>query len=248
MSVQLHYDREVTRQMRTIGVLGGMGPQATIFLQQRLVDAVAADDDADHIPLLIDMNPQVPSRLSYILQGEGEDPGPVLVSMAKRLENAGAQALVMPCNTAHHFMTEVQDAVGIPFLNMVDLACRKAAGIVGVDGRVGILASPATDEIGLFKDAFEIFGVDVVYPSNQSAMLAAIQTIKSMGPGKSEEACLKHAAKDCIRQGADALLVGCSEFSLIAHAASGVTPVIDTLDALVERIVKFAGARSRATI
>lgn len=233
--------------MRTIGVLGGMGPQATIYLQQKLVDAVAADDDADHIHLLIDMNPQVPSRLGFLLNGAGKDPGPVLANMAKGLENAGAQVLVMPCNTAHYFLPEVQNAVGIPFLNMIDLACHKAAGIVGVEGRVGILASPATDEIGLFESAFEPYGIETIYPSDQVAMLTAIQTIKSNGRGKSEEAVLKRAAEDCLRQGAGALLVGCSEFSLIAHAAKDIAPVIDTLDTLAEKIIKFAGARRRVT-
>ena len=114
-------------ELRTIGILGGMGPQATVLLQQRLIEAVEAADDCDHVPLLVDMNPQVPSRLSYILKGEGEDPGPALANMARRLEDAGAEALAMPCNTAHHFAGAIRSAVDIPFIDMVSLTASRAA-------------------------------------------------------------------------------------------------------------------------
>ncbi|MEH6740448.1 MAG: aspartate/glutamate racemase family protein, partial [Sulfitobacter sp.] len=93
----------MTRGPRTIGVLGGMGPEATILLQRKVLDAVLARDDSDHIPLVIDMNPRVPSRIAHLLEGTGEDPGPILAAMAERLQNAGCAALAMPCNTAHHY-------------------------------------------------------------------------------------------------------------------------------------------------
>ncbi|HAC49643.1 MAG TPA: aspartate racemase, partial [Sulfitobacter sp.] len=91
-----------------VGVLGGMGPEATILLQQRVLGTVNAQDDADHLPLLIDMNPQVPSRIAHLIEGTGEDPAPVLAAMAQRLERAGATALAMPCNTAHHYAPAIE--------------------------------------------------------------------------------------------------------------------------------------------
>ena len=91
-----------------------MGPQATVLLQQRIIDAVDANDDSDHIPLIVDMNPAIPSRLSWFLNSEGLDPAPVLASMAKRLEIAGAKALAMPCNTAHHFAPISKQAISLP--------------------------------------------------------------------------------------------------------------------------------------
>ena len=106
------------KQYKRVGILGGMGPQATLLLQQRVLDSVQAEDDVSHLPLLIDMNPQIPSRLDWILHQQGEDPAPVLAKMAQGLETAGAQALAMPCNTAHHFSQSITNAVSIPFLNM----------------------------------------------------------------------------------------------------------------------------------
>ncbi len=129
--------------MRRVGILGGMGPQATILLMQKVLDAIPAVDDADHIPLLVDQNPQVPSRIRRLIEGTGEDPAPVLADMARRLVAGGAEALAMPCNTAHHYAPAIRSAVTVPFIDMVDLSVTKAAKLAGPDGQVGILASPA---------------------------------------------------------------------------------------------------------
>jgi aspartate racemase len=121
----------------TIGILGGLGPEATILLQRKLVEAIPADDDRDHIPLLIDTNPQVPSRIANLIEGTGDSPAPVLANMARRLQHAGAKALAMPCNTAHHFAGAITQAVDIPLLNMVELAADHADRVLGLGGRVG---------------------------------------------------------------------------------------------------------------
>ena len=107
--------------MKPVGILGGMGPEATILLMQKVLDAVPARDDADHVPLIVHQNPQVPSRIAALIEGTGRDPMPVLMSMAQDLERAGAQALAMPCNTAHHYALAVTNATTLPFLNMISL-------------------------------------------------------------------------------------------------------------------------------
>lgn len=134
-----------------IGILGGMGPEATILLQRKLVEAMPVSDDRDHIPLLIDMNTQVPSRIAHLIDGAGEDPGPTLAAMARRLQDAGAVALAIPCNTAHHYAKAITDAVTVPLLNMVELAADHAVGTLGKGGCVGVLASPAVRRICLSK-------------------------------------------------------------------------------------------------
>ncbi len=148
--------------MRTVGVLGGMGPEATIYFMQQVVAAVPAKDDADHIPLLVDNNPQVPSRIKAIIEGTGEDPAPVLAQMAKRLVGAGARALVMPCNTAHYYAEEVRAATDMPFLDMVSLSCREAAQIAP-NGKVGLLGSPALQKVGVFDRPLATEGLKPVY-------------------------------------------------------------------------------------
>ncbi|MFV1877905.1 aspartate/glutamate racemase family protein [Nioella sp.] len=224
--------------MRRIGILGGMGPEATILMQQRLLQAVPAEDDSDHIPLLIDMNPQVPSRIAHLIEGTGGDPAPVLADMARRLETGGAEALAMPCNTAHSYAASIEAAVDIPLLNMVTLSADRAGA-----GRVGILASPATRITGVFDKALEKVGATPIWLRNDAPLLHAIRIIKANGATVEARNILRAASEELLAMGAETQLVGCSEFSLIAEAASAEAQVIDTLDVLVDAVVAFATAK-----
>ena len=226
--------------MRRVGILGGMGPQATILLMQKVLDAVPAADDADHIPLLVDQNPQVPSRIRRLIEGTGDDPAPVLADMARRLVGAGAEALAMPCNTAHHYASAIRAAVKVPFLDMVDLSVRRAAELAGVDGRVGILASPAVRRIGLFDASLARFGVQALYPEDEGTMLATIRRIKTAGPEPETASALRAASNGLLQRGAQVQMIACTEFSLLADATADGATAFDTLDVLVAAIKAFA--------
>ena len=227
---------------RRIGILGGMGPEATVLLMSRLIAATPATDDSDHVPLTVDMNPQVPSRIARLIEGRGEDPGPVLAAMAAGLQRSGAEALAMPCNTAHHYAPVIREAVTIPLLDMVDLATGQAAQQVGRGGSVGILGSPALQQTRIFDDALARHGCNAVYATDQAALLTAIREIKRAGPTPAAHAALANSARDIAAQGAAMQLVACTEFSLIADAATDHAPVLDTLDVLVEAMLAFAQA------
>ncbi|MBC7140572.1 MAG: aspartate/glutamate racemase family protein [Rhodobacteraceae bacterium] len=226
--------------MRRIGILGGMGPEATVLLMQKLIAAVPARDDADHIPLIVDQNPQVPSRIRFLIEGRGEDPGPVLAAMAARLERAGAEALAMPCNTAHHFAPAIRAAAGVPFLDMVALAVARARAEAGAGGKVGILASPAVRKVGLFDARIAAAGLTAFYPDDEAAMLAAIRRIKAEGASDAARAALREASAALLGKGARVQMIACTEFSLIATAAAPGATVFDTLDVLVAAIKEFA--------
>lgn len=223
-----------------IGVLGGMGPEATVALMARLITATPASDDAGHVPLMVDMNPQVPSRIARLIEGCGPDPAPVLAAMASGLEAAGARALAMPCNTAHHYAQAICDAVSIPLLDMVDLSAAQAASRAGPGGIVGILASPAVRQIGIFDAALRRHGATAVYPADQHALLGAIRDIKRSGPSDASVATLAAAAADAAAQGAGVQLVACTEFSLIAGSVATRAEIIDTLDVLVAAMIDFS--------
>ena len=226
--------------MRRVGILGGMGPQATILLMQKILDATPAADDADHIPLIVDQNPQVPSRIRRLIEGVGEDPAPALADMARRLVAAGAQALAMPCNTAHHYAPEIRAATSVPFIDMVDLSVRHAARVAGPGASVGILASPAVRRIGLFDAALAGLGVKPLYHADEDALLLAIRRIKATGPGPEAAQTLAEASHALLQQGGKVQMIACTEFSLLADAtAKGVT-VFDTLDILVAAIRDYA--------
>lgn len=221
---------------RVVGILGGMGPEATILLQQRLLDTVQARDDSDHLPLLIDMNPQVPSRIAHLIEGTGTDPAPVLADMARGLERSGATALAMPCNTAHHYAAQIEQAVSVPFLHMVDLSVEEAAQMLPPGSQIGILASPAMRKVGVFDAPLARAGLAALWPGNEDQMLGVIRRIKAEGATANTLKTLSAAADDLTRRGAELLLVACSEFSLHTRNLSAGPPVLDTVDVLTRAI------------
>lgn len=226
-----------------IGIIGGMGPEATVLLMSRIIALTDAQDDQDHVPLLVDNNTQVPSRIKALIEKTGDDPGPVLANMARRLEQAGASALAMPCNTAHAYAAEIQSAVSIPFLNMVQLSVdmiARAAAKSRQRPRVGIMASPAVRITGIFDDAFAARQIDTVYPSDQEAMLNAIRLIKQGVSDARVRKMLAAAALELEQQGVATALVACTELSLIRDAIPESLEVIDTMDVLASAVVNFA--------
>lgn len=231
------------RKLRRIGVLGGMGPEATIALMQRLQASTPASDDADHIPLLVDMNTQIPSRILHLIEKTGPNPGPTMADMALRLQTAGAEALIMPCNTAHYYANFITDNVTIPFLHMSEMTCDELARQVAAGADVGILASPATNQTGLFQTLLSERGLGTVWPNNEDAVLATIRRLKSSGPTAREISELQDKTDELIDRGAAAILIGCTEFSLVSHQIKASVPIVDALDVLVAATLKFAGVR-----
>lgn len=226
--------------MRRVGILGGMGPEATVLLMQRIIAATPAHDDADHIPLIVDQNPQVPSRIRHLIDGTGDDPGPVLAAMARRLRSAGAEALAMPCNTAHYYADAIRAAAAVPLIDMVGLSVARAAALAGPGGTVGILASPAIRKIGLFDRAFAAAGLTPLYAQDEDAMLAAIRAIKAEGATDAARTTLVRQSAGLLSRGARVQMVACTEFSLMADAVAPETTRFDTLDQLVDGIIAFA--------
>ncbi|MDO9639138.1 MAG: amino acid racemase [Pseudotabrizicola sp.] len=218
--------------MKTVGILGGMGPEATILLMQRLLRAMPARDDACHIPLIVHQNPAVPSRIARLIHGVGDDPGPVLAVMARDLHAAGAQALAMPCNTAHAYASQIIAATPLPFLDM-----RQATVSALPRGRVGILASPALRLTGVFDEVFESAGIEPVWPQDDAPALALIQRVKSGNSGPLAVAEMARLAKEMARN-CDHLLIACTELSLLTNAIR--QPFTDSLDCLVTEILRFS--------
>jgi aspartate racemase len=215
--------------MRTVGILGGMGPEATVLLMQRLLQVVDAHDDADHIPLIVHQNPGVPSRIRRLIEGVGEDPGPVLAQMARDLQAAGAQALAMPCNTAHAYAPQITDATPLPFVDM-----RAATVATLPKGKIAMLASPAVRITGAFDEHFVGAGITPVWPADEGPVLALIRRVK-MGDTGPEA----HAAMAALVEVAEAhVLVACTELSLLTKSLQ--VPFTDSLDCLVGAIRDFA--------
>ncbi|WP_114287038.1 aspartate/glutamate racemase family protein [Candidatus Halocynthiibacter alkanivorans] len=225
---------------RKIGILGGMGPEATVLLMQKIIDATPVQDDRDHIPMIVDNNPQVPSRIDALIHGTGENPGPVLQRMARDLEGAGAEALIMPCNTAHHYAGFIETDISVPFLNMISLTCEKLASELPAGSRIGLLASPAVRLSRLFEAELARVGMEPVYATDDDALLRIIRVVKAGGPTPDAVDGLNALARELEAAGVAGILVACTEFSLLRKSIVATVPVSDSLDVIVQAAVDFA--------
>jgi aspartate racemase len=219
-----------------VGIIGGMGPEATVDLVRRVVAKTPAEDDQDHIHLIVESNPKIPSRIAHLIDGTGADPTPELIRIAANLQRAGADALAIPCNTAHAYAHSIRRAVSIPLLDMVDLTVDQIARSRRA-ARVGLLASTAVHTTELYAKAFAAHGIDTVLPARQDEVMALIKAVKRRDIGAEIQARLARVALEMKSQ-ADAVLIACSELSVIS---SGITvPFVDSLDVLAQAIVTFA--------
>lgn len=220
--------------MRVIGILGGMGPAATVELFRRIVLKTPARCDQDHIPIVIENNPKIPDRGPFLLNG-GPDPRPALCRSARKLEKMGASFIVMPCNTAHAFLPYLRKAVRIPFVDMI----AETAQII-TEPVVGLLATETTVRTGLYHTACAPYGIEIVTPcpEDQARVMRIIYAIK----GGFYDLAMHHElcaiASRLYERGAQALIVGCTELSLVVRDFPG--PVYDALDVLAHVAVQKA--------
>ncbi len=213
---------------KVVGILGGMGPEATVDLMERIIRLTPALDDIDHIRCIVDNNPKIPSRIKAIIEGGGESPGPCMADMGKRLAAWGVDFLVIPCNTAHFYYDDVNKAVDISVINLIDLVVKEVTTAHPQSSRVGILASPAIRITGLYQQRFENLHITPIYPDAHHQEIL-FQVIKSVKAGNTGEAVLQEYARVCthlLAQKAEHAIVACTELS----ALKGELP-IETMDA-----------------
>lgn len=221
---------------RVVGIIGGMGPEATLELLRRVLAKTPARGDQDHIHLIVESNPKIPSRIAHLIEGTGADPTPELIRIAVNLQRAGADALAIPCNTAHAYAHSIRRAVSIPLLDMVQLTVDQVASSRRV-ARVGLLASSAVLATELYTKSFAGYGIAVVRPERQEEVMSLIEAVKGGETGLKIQAALAQTALELAGQ-SDVLLVGCSELSVIA--AGIAAPFVDSLDVQAQAIVNFA--------
>ncbi|MGI6128731.1 MAG: aspartate/glutamate racemase family protein [bacterium] len=202
------------KKKEILGIVGGMGPAATIQFMNLVVGLTPAKSDQDHIRMLVDMNPAIPDRTACIL-GQGPSPVPELVKSAQLIEQAGATFLVFPCNTAHYFVPQVESQIGIPILNMIEqtAAYIKAQGIK----KIVLLATDGTLQSRIYQKALTNQGLSCLVPLGdvQQAVMKTIYDIKAGCSIDTAKQSFAPAISWSKAQGAEAVIAGCTELSLI---------------------------------
>jgi aspartate racemase len=225
-----------------VGIIGGMGPEATVELMRRVTARTRAEDDADHVHLLVESNPKIPSRIAHLIENTGDDPLPEILRVARNLQSGGADALAMPCNTAHHYADEIQAAVSIPLLHMVKLSVARIAAASSAT-RVGLLASTAVLRVGVYAREFAEQGLEGVFPRRQDELMALIRGVKRGDSGAIAAQRLAEIGAE-LAEHSEVALLACSELSLISAQLTSRAHVLDSLDVLADAVIEFAGART----
>ena len=225
-----------------VGVLGGMGPLATIDFMHKVMAATDARRDQDHVPLIVASIPQVPDR-GTAFRGEGPSPLGAMISVGARLRDAGAGLVVIPCNTAHLWFDAVQDALELPMLHLVDAALDAAAATVGHDAPLGLLCTQTTLASGLYVNRAPRIRWVLPTPSEmRDQVMPGIAAVKAGELVRGGE-LLVAAAQALAQRGAQALMLGCTEVPLVLGQANAPLPVIDATAALARRVVAWSLAQ-----
>lgn len=232
-------------QSRTVGVIGGMGPLATLDFFDRVLKRTRAFREQDHLRLIIDNNPKLPDRNAF-MRGEGPSPGPALAACAKGLEAAGADFVVMACNTAHAWEADIRAAISVPFLSMV----RETTGVVADlrPAAAGVMAVDACLGAGLYQDALKAAGVTPVLlnAESQKSFMELIYRIKSGDTGETVKRAMTTLARKLEAQGAEVIIAGCTEIPIVLTADDIEGELVSSTDVLVERTILSAGAELRS--
>jgi len=227
---------------KIIGILGGMGPEATIDLFYKIIKFTSAEKDQDHLRVIIDNNPKIPDRTVAIL-GKGEDPLPALKETAQNLEKAGADFIIIPCNTAHHFLPQIQESVSIPIINMIEETVKEVQNRIPYIKKAGLLASIGTYKTKIYHQHFKKFNIEVISPEEKSKeeVMKVIYAVKAGNLSDViKKDILKIAQKLIDKGGAEAIIAGCTEIPLILKEGDVSVPIIDPTQILARIAVQKA--------
>jgi aspartate racemase len=233
-----------------IGVLGGMGPEATLDLFQKIIKNTAAVRDQDHLRVLIDNNPKIPDRTPAIL-GSGENPVPLMVESARNLERAGADFIVIPCVSAHYFIQELRGGIAIPVISIIEEVAGEVERRLPAIRQVGLIATTGTIRAGLFQDRLREIGVEVLVPlpeDQENAVMSAIYGeagIKAGFTSLENKGKILKASNALIERGALGIIGGCTEVPLVIEQGDMEVPFLDSLNILALAAIRLAKGEIR---
>lgn len=242
----LGHDRERERHKFKLGVLGGVGPAATVDFMRKVVSLTRAERDQDHIKMVVEQNPQIPDRTANLL-GNGEDPSIPMLATCQRLEAEGANAIAIPCNTAHAFVARIQPYIGIPIINMLTAVVEHISASSESPTRVGLLATSGTVESRVYHDIVTASGHEILVPEPalQARVMEAIYGSHGVKAGHVSGECselLQAAIEHLLEHGAEVIILGCTELPLIEldPALRQRVALLDPAEILARRCVALA--------
>lgn len=233
---------------KTLGILGGVGPLATIYFADLVIKMTDAKSDQEHIPMVILNHASIPDRTAYILDRTKPNPVPVMVADAKQLQNDGCDFIVIPCNTAHFFFDEIQKNVKVPLINILEETVAYAQKSVPNLKTIGILATEGTITSGAYQNVIQQHGLDFCVPSQEdqdSLMHIIYDQVKA---GEKVDICeFLRIVGELKKAGSDAVILGCTELSIIKKDFNLNKPdIVDSMECLARASILACGKNIKA--
>jgi aspartate racemase len=229
------------RTTKTVGILGGMGPYATAAFYQTLTEITPATRDWDHLRVIIDSNPHIPSRSRHHLYHE-DSPVPGMIESCKRLETYPVDFIVIPCNSAAYFIKDVQPVISIPILNIMGITADALAHKVSPGGSVGVLGGVITYDCRTYEEFLKSKGFLYFHhsPSSQRKVESLIEQIKVNTRAEAVAFGFSGLVQEILsEQAVDALILGCTEFGCLS-GLEGPVPLVDSSLELARKTVELA--------
>ena len=229
--------------MSRIGIFGGMGPLATVDFLDKLVRLTPASRDQEHLPVIVASLPHVPDRSSAIL-GRGFDPLPQLLNGIRFLNDSGVGVIAIPCNSSHHWYEQMSRESAVPVLHIAR-ACVEAVARAGAR-RAAIFATRGALASGFYQRELQAHGLDFIVPSEQGVQIDVDDCIRDVKGGQlvAAAAAMTRACKGALAQGADAVIMGCTELPVaVREAQTGALVLVDSSLELARASVAYGLAR-----
>lgn len=234
-----------------VGIVGGVGPAATVDFVSKIVRHTPASRDQDHIKLLVEHNPQIPDRTENLI-GDGADPTVSLYATCKKLEDGGADIIAIPCNTAHAFVDRIEPYLGIPIVNMLTVTAGYLRETFPSVQKIGVLATSGTIESGVYRVALEAVGLCQVAPAQalQARVMEAIYGEHGVKAGFTTGQCqddIRAAVEGLVDEGIEVIILGCTELPLLVPSGEFVgsagrrAQLVDPTEVLARRCIAYAG-------
>ena len=237
-------------ETKTLGILGGVGPLASVRFSEMMINMTDAKTDQEHIPLLMFNDNTIPDRTSFILGRSNIDPVPKMISGIKKLVDFGSDYIVITCNTAHYFYDQLQASTSVPIVNMIEEAV--TAAILKKPGvkKIGVLATDGTIESGVYAKVIEERGLSCVVPSKNSQSVVMDIIYNQVKAGKDVDVHGFLKIIDELRHlGCDVIILGCTELSVI-NSDNNLTlhsgDIVDAMEALAQKCITLCGKKVKS--
>ena len=229
--------------MKLVGIVGGIGPEASNKFCEMLIKHKKKERDQDNIPFIHYCYPQIPDRTEAIM-GSGEDPTQDIIKICKSLELSAVDFIVMPCNSAHYFLGEVQENIKTPIVDMTKVLVKKVISNNPQIKKIGILATTGSIKAGIFQNYFRSVGVETILPTNEDQeklVMEAIYGKRGIKAGKKMESkrLLTEAIMNLIEEGAESIVLGCTEIPLVINQKHFDIKLHDPMEIVAKEIIHY---------